>query len=88
MMEEEEAKGLFQTLKRSEENHKAILLKMYETISGKPPAPEFPDDVISKEPKGDVMEGGMLLHEALKWSEGRSLSDILELSMSLENKFL
>ena len=84
MMEEQEAKGLFQSLKRSEENHKATLWKMYEEISGKVPAPEFPDTVISKEPRGDVMEGGMSVSEALKWSKGKTLKDILELSMSLE----
>ena len=84
MMEEQEARGLFQNLKRSEENHKATLWKIYEEISGKAPAPEFPDTVISKEPKGDVMEGGMLLSEALEWSKGKPLKNILELSMSLE----
>ncbi len=84
MMEGQEAKGLFQNLKRSEENHKATLWKMYEEISGKAPSHEFPDTVISKEPRGDVMEGGMLVSEALKWSEGKALKDILELSMSLE----
>jgi rubrerythrin len=84
MMEEQEARGLFQNLKRSEENHKATLWKIYEEISGKAPTPEFADTVISKGPKGDVMEGGLLLSEALKWSKGKPLKDILELSMSLE----
>ena len=84
MMEEQETKGLFQSLKRSEENHKATLWKMYEEISGKAPTHEFPDAVISKEPRGDVMEGGMLVSEALEWLKGKTLKDILELSMSLE----
>jgi rubrerythrin len=84
MIEEQEAKGLFQNLKRSEENHKTTLWKMYEELSGKAPTPEFPDNVISREPRGDVMEGGMLISEALKWSKGKTLKDILELSISLE----
>ena len=84
MMEEQEARGLFQNLKRSEENHKTTLWKMYEEISGKAPAPEFPDNVISKKPGGDVMEGGMLVSEALKWSREKTLKEILELSISLE----
>ena len=84
MTEEQEARGLFQSLKRSEENHKATLWKIYEEISGKAPMPEFPDTGIGKEPKGDVMEGGMLVSEALKWSKGKALKNILELSMSLE----
>jgi rubrerythrin len=84
MIGDQEAKGLFQNLERSEENHKTTLWKMYEEISGKTPTPEFPDNVISKEPRGDVMEGGMLVGEALKWSKGKTLKDILELSISLE----
>jgi len=31
------------------------------------------------------MEGGMSVSEALKWSEGKELKDILELSISLES---
>jgi rubrerythrin len=84
MVEDQEAKGLFQNLKRSEENHKTTLWKMYEELSGKVPAPEFPGNVISKEPREDVMEGGMLISEALKWSKGKTLKEILELSISLE----
>jgi hypothetical protein len=84
MTQDQEAKGLFQNLKRSEEDHKTALLKMYGEISAKTPSPEFPEARISKEPRGDVMEGGMLVSEALKWSEGKTLKDILQLSMSLE----
>src|SRR5512136_348501 len=68
MVEDQEAKGLFQNLKRSEENHKTTLWKMYEELSGMPPTSEFPDAMITREPTGDVMEGGMLISEALKWS--------------------
>jgi len=84
MMEDQEAKGLFQNLKRTEENHKTTLWKMFEELSGKPNTSEFPDKVISRDSKGDVMEGGMLVSEALRWSKGKTLKDILELSMSLE----
>jgi rubrerythrin len=84
MMEDQEAKGLFQNLKRSEENHKTTLWKMFEELSGKPNISEFPDKVIYTELKDDVMEGGMLVSEALKWSKGRTLKEILELSISLE----
>ncbi|MGZ3539156.1 MAG: ferritin family protein, partial [Thermodesulfobacteriota bacterium] len=77
-IEDQEAKGLFENLKRSEENHKTTLWKMYEELSGKPPTSEFPDTMISKEPGGDVMEGGMLISEALTWSKGKTLKEILE----------
>jgi len=82
--EEQEAKRIFQSLEESEESHKTILSKMHEEFLGKPPVPGFPATVISGEPAGDVMEGGMLISEALKWSEGKALGEILELSMSLE----
>jgi rubrerythrin len=84
MMEDQEAKGLFQNLKRTEENHKTTLWKMFEELSGEPNTSEFPDKVVSIESKGDVMEGGMLVSEALRWSKGKTLKDLLELSMSLE----
>jgi len=83
-LDDQEAKGLFQNLKRSEENHKTTLWKLFEEISGKPPAHEFPDKVIPAEPRGDVMEGGMLVSDALKWSKAKTLKDILELCISLE----
>jgi rubrerythrin len=84
MVQDQEAKGLFQNLKRTEENHKTTLWKMFEELSGKPNTSEFPDKVISRDSKGDVMEGGMLVSEALRWSKGKPLKDLLELSMSLE----
>lgn len=84
-MKDQVTKGLFENLKRSEENHKTILWQMVGELSGRPPTPEFPDTVISAEPRGDIMEGGMLVSQALKWSEGKELKDILELSISLES---
>ena len=57
---------------------------MYEEISGRTPSSEFPATVISGKPAGDVMEGGMVISEALKWSNGKTLKEILELSVSLE----
>ena len=84
IMEDQEAKGTFENLKRSEENHKTTLWKLFEEISGKTPTHEFPNKVIPAEPRGDVMEGGMLVSEAVGWSKGKALKDILELCISLE----
>lgn len=84
MMEDQEAKGTFENLKRSEENHKTTLWKLFEEISGTSPTHEFPYKVIPAEPRGDVMEGGMLVSEAVEWSKGKALKDILELCISLE----
>jgi len=84
IMQDQEAKGTFENLKRSEENHKTTLWKLFEEISGRTPTHEFPNKVIPAEPRGDVMEGGMLVSEALEWSRGKALKDILELCISLE----
>ena len=83
-IEDQEAKGLFHSIKRSEENHKTTLWKMYEEISGRAPTSEFPATEISGKSAGDVMEGGMTISEALRWSAGKPLREILELSVSLE----
>ncbi len=83
-MEGQEAKGTFENLKRSEENHKTTLWKLFEEISGKSATHEFPNKVIPAEPRGDVMEGGMIVGEALEWLKGKALKDILELCISLE----
>jgi rubrerythrin len=83
MTKDQEAKGVFQNLERAEENHKTTLWKLFEEISGKA-VREFPGAVISGEPRGDVMEGGMLVSEALNWSRAKALKDIFELCVSLE----
>jgi sulfur-carrier protein adenylyltransferase/sulfurtransferase len=85
MINDQEGKALFQDLMKDEENHKSSLYKLYETFSEGPPAPGFPEKVIHGEPAGDVMEGGILVKEALNWVKGKKLRDILEFSISLES---
>jgi rubrerythrin len=50
MMEDHETKGIFQNLKRSEENHKTTLWKMYEELQ-EASTSEFPSKVIFRESK-------------------------------------
>ena len=85
MINDQEGKVLFQDLTKDEENHKSSLYKLYGTFSEGPPAPGFPGTLIHGELAGDVMEGGMLVSEALKWAKGKKLRDILEFSISLES---
>jgi rubrerythrin len=62
MIVEQDAKEVFQNLKRLEEDHKTILWKMFKEVSGKAPPSEFPEYPKSPENQGDdVMEGGMLV---------------------------
>ena len=79
-----EAKDLYYQLAKAEEHHQASLLKLYEEFSGKASDPRFPGSVIPPGKEGDVMEGGMRVSEALQWAKGKGMTDILELSISLE----
>jgi rubrerythrin len=84
MLEDREAKDLFNGLAAAEERHKASLGKLYEEFSGVISDQRFPRSVISPESEGDVMEGGMRVSDALKWAKDKKMTDILELSLSLE----
>ncbi len=84
MLEDREAKDLFNGLAAAEERHKASLLKLYKEFSGAMSDQGFPGSLISPESEGDVMEGGMRVSDALKWAKGKKMTDILELSLSLE----
>jgi len=83
-MKDQEAKNLFKDLFAAEERHQAFLLKLYKDLSGLTSASGFPGSVISLEKEGDVMEGGLRLSEVLLWAKGKSVIEILELSVSSE----
>lgn len=83
-MKDQEAKDLFKELATAEERHQASLLKLYKAFSGMTSDSGFPRSVISLENEGDVMEGGMRLSEVLQWAKGKSVTEILELSLSSE----
>jgi rubrerythrin len=75
---------LFQELWGDEEKHKSSLFKIYQRISGKDSDPGFPRSLVSLEPGDDYLEGGIELKNAMEWSRGKDLKDILEFSISLE----
>jgi len=79
-----ETKELYHELAKAEEHHQASLLKLHGELSGKAPDPGFAGSVIPSGKEGDLMEGGMRVSEALKWAKGKAMTDILELSISLE----
>ena len=81
---DKEAKDLYHQLAKAEEHHQVSLLKLYEEFSGGASDLGFPESVIPPGKEGDVMEGGMLVDEALQWAKGKRTTDILELSLSLE----
>ncbi len=75
---------LFQELWGDEGKHKSSLFKIYQRISGKDSDPNFPRSLVSLEPGDDYLEGGIELKNAMEWSRGKDLKDILEFSISLE----
>jgi len=81
---ENEARDLYMQLAKAEEHHKASLLKLYKEYPGGVPDTEFPESVLPRGEEGDVMEGGMRVTEALQWAKGKKVTEILELSLSLE----
>ena len=81
---DKEAKDLYHELAMAEEHHQASLLKLYQESSGEASDREVPGAVVLPGKQGDVMEGGMLVDEALQWGKGKGVADILELSLSLE----
>jgi rubrerythrin len=83
-LDDKEAAGLFEGLAAAEEHHKSSLLKVYSDITGMTAVSEIPDALAPGQPDDDIMEGGMSVSKALKWAEDKSLTEILELSISLE----
>ena len=83
-LEDHDAADLHRQLASAEERHKATLLDLYKKVVGAVPDPAFPKSVISAENEDDVMEGGMRVTEALQWVKGKSVTEILELSVALE----
>ena len=84
-LKDQEAVALFEGLASSEEGHEATLLTLYREISGDHHAAKIPDRLFSGMVPGEMMEGGMRVEQALEWTRGRGISDILDLSMALES---
>jgi rubrerythrin len=76
-----ESVSLFRELAYAEEHHKATLQALYEGISAAP-AVNFQEWAVK--PDELWMEGGMRLLDAVAWTRGRQINDILELGIALE----
>ena len=84
VMGDQEAENLFKDLTKAEEHHQTSLLNLYQEFSGLTSGSGFPGSVMSAEKEGDVMEGGIRVSEAIQWAKGRSVTEILEFSLSSE----
>ena len=83
-LKEKAAKDLFQELVVAEKRHQASLEGLYREMPGVRSDSAFPASVIPSSQGGDMMEGGIRVDEALRWTKGKGVSDILEFSMTLE----
>jgi rubrerythrin len=78
------AQDLFKGLAVAEERHQTVLSGLYRDFAGSTSATGFPESVIPPPEKGEIMEGGMRVSEALEWTKEKKIKDILDLSISLE----
>ncbi len=69
-------------LVEEKELHKQKLAKLYKELTGKEPEPEFPKNVLGI-PAQEVMIGCVKVSDAVKWSRGKSINEVLELVLSL-----
>ena len=84
-LKDPEAGDLFRELTAAEDRHQASLLSLYKEMSGESSDSQFGDLTASLGLENDVMEGGMRVSEGIKWSQGQSVAEILELSLALES---
>ena len=83
--QDQEAMAFFQGLAGAEAGHEATLLALYQEVTQDRLVAKIPDSLFSGIVPGEVMEGGMRVEQALEWATGKSISDILDLSMALES---
>ncbi len=84
------AVSLFQELAGAEDSHVATLEAVYTGLTGLPALEDFPREILppGSPAPGELMEGGMRVAEAIAWTQGRPLHDILDLAIGLETNAL
>jgi rhodanese-related sulfurtransferase/rubrerythrin len=78
-----DASELFLELAADEQHHKGMLSDVYRDITGTAGDIDFPS-LLGSYPQERILEGGMVLDDALAWSLGKSPAEIAELALSLE----
>jgi rubrerythrin len=54
-------------------------------VSGERNAAEIPASLFFGTEPGTVMEGGVIVQDALEWAKGKGVNDILDLAIGLES---
>jgi len=86
LSQDNEAKQVFESLIKAEQNHKSKLLEAYRHIAGK----EMSEQTMQAQSLKGHMEGGVSVDEIVGWlrKEGAALHEILEVSMQVETNSL
>ena len=83
LTQDQDVQVIFTSLIDHKIAHKGSLSQLFQKISEQTAGDDFPTSVLQKPPH-DVMAGCVSVPEAVKWSENKSISDILDLLMALE----
>lgn len=78
LMRNPKASRLMETLALAEEKHKASLLQVYQRVTGGTKEPALS----TKGPP--LLEGGADMDTTLRWAEGRTVEEMLEVALALE----
>ena len=79
------AADLFSGLVRAEDHHEAALMGLYREITNDSTASAISAFLFSDAAPGETIEGGVSLEQALSWSRGKGINDILDISIALES---
>jgi rhodanese-related sulfurtransferase len=74
--------AIIKELLEAKNAHKVTLEKLYTELTKESPSVDFPRDVLDV-PAEEVMVGCIKVSEALQWSRGKTLTDVMELLITL-----
>lgn len=78
------AARIFQDLAAAEEKHQASLSELFRRTAAQRTGEATLESLLPGISPGDIMEGGVRVAEALEWTKGKSIPDVLDLAIALE----
>lgn len=82
--QEMKIRDILSSLISVEEDHKEMILSMYNKIKGQSRTADYPDCYSGVDDIDAVLEGGLRLSQVLEWSRGKSIQEILEHAIAQE----
>jgi rhodanese-related sulfurtransferase len=79
----EDTANILDEVRKVKVDHKSTLEGLYRELSGEEPGEDFPRGAIDTPPEA-IMVGCVKVAAAVKWAEGKSATEVLELLISLE----